>query len=131
MPWCNDPYEPECVGYTCPRWGVCEASKQSMQEDSTVRDEWKEYQVKNYIQKLEDYVALIERERDKKPHALEIAEKLEEQTSGDYELLNQAVECLWDDYYLLRQMAIWIKVALKHGFKKKQRIRLCGNSAKK
>ena len=41
--WCNDPEEPECEGYSCPKWGRCQFSKDSMREDSSVREEWKKF----------------------------------------------------------------------------------------
>lgn len=42
--WCDDPEEPECEGYSCPKWGRCQFSKDSMREDSSVREEWKKFQ---------------------------------------------------------------------------------------
>jgi len=42
MAWCEDEYEPECEGYTCPKWGKCQASKDMMREDSSLREEWRE-----------------------------------------------------------------------------------------
>ena len=35
--WCNDPEEPECEGYSCPKWGRCQFSKDAMREDSSVK----------------------------------------------------------------------------------------------
>ena len=36
MARCNDPEEPECEGFTCPKWGKCAYSKDVMAEDPNV-----------------------------------------------------------------------------------------------
>ena len=43
MAWCNDSEEPECEGFTCPKWGKCAYSKDVMAEDPNVLEEWTEY----------------------------------------------------------------------------------------
>ena len=40
--WCDDPYEPECIGMWCDEWGKCKASKQAMKEDPSLKEEWLE-----------------------------------------------------------------------------------------
>ena len=41
--WCDDTEEPECEGYSCPKWGRCQFSKDAMREDSSVKEEWKKF----------------------------------------------------------------------------------------
>lgn len=43
MAWCEDEYEPECEGFTCPKWGRCAFSKDVMSEDTQVKEEWDEF----------------------------------------------------------------------------------------
>lgn len=39
MPWCCDPYEPECEGESCKEWGKCGYSKQVIEDEGVEEEE--------------------------------------------------------------------------------------------
>ena len=50
MAWCDDREEPECEGFSCPKWGACRFSKDMMSEDVSVLAEWLDFRTSNASQ---------------------------------------------------------------------------------